>query len=74
MFLILLNIEKDLSGVAEVVPKVKIILMTVMQLLTNMHFSCDNDFNTLITSSKLVDSHSKIAESSWSSETRETAS
>lgn len=33
--LILLNIEKDLSGVAEVAPAVKIILMTVTQFPTN---------------------------------------
>ena len=58
--LILLNIEKDLSGVAKVAPTVKIILMTVTQFPTNMHFSLDNDFNTLTTSSKLMDSHSKI--------------
>ena len=58
--LILLNIEKDLSGVAEAAPAVMIILMTVTQFPTNVHFSRENDFNTLTSSSKLMDSHSKI--------------
>ena len=47
--LILLNIEKDLLGVAEVVPAIKIILMTVTQFPNNMRFLNDNDFNTLTT-------------------------
>ena len=66
--LILLNIVKDLSVVAEVTPAVKVILMKVTQFLINMIFSRDNDFNTSTTYSKLVDSHSKIVGSSWSSE------
>ena len=62
--LILLNIEKDLSGIAEVAPAVKIILMTVTQFPTNMRFSHGHDFNILTTSSKLVGSRSKIVGSS----------
>ena len=63
--LILLNIEKDLSGVAEAAPAVMIILMTVTQFPTNVkitlnNFSRENNFNTLTSSSKLMDSHSKI--------------
>ena len=58
--LILLNIEKDLSGVAEAAPAVMIILMTVTQFPTNVHFSRENDFNALTSSSKVMDSHSKI--------------
>ena len=40
--LIPLNIEKDLSDVAEAAPAVKIILMTVTQFPTNTRFSRDN--------------------------------
>ena len=40
--LIPLNIEKDLSDVAEAAPGVKIILMTVTQFPTNTRFSRDN--------------------------------
>ena len=58
--LILLNIEKHLSGVVEVAPAVMILLMMVTHFSTNMPFSRDNDFNTLTTSSRLLDSHSKI--------------
>ena len=60
--LILLNIEKYLSGVVEVAPAVKILLMTVTQFPTNMPFSCDNDFNTFTTSSRLMGSHSRLLE------------
>ena len=58
--LMLLDIKKDLSGVAEVAPASKIILMTVRQISTNVRFSRDNDFNTLATSCKWLGSHSKI--------------
>ena len=34
--------------------------MTVTQFSTNMHFSCDYEFNTLTTSSKLMGSHCKL--------------
>ena len=60
--LILLNIDKYLSGVVEVAPAVKILLMTVTQFPTNMPFSCDNDFNTFTTSSRLMGSHSRLLE------------
>ena len=60
--LILLNIEKYLSGVVEVAPAVKILLMTVTQFPTNMPFSRDNDFNTFTTSSRLMGSHSRLLE------------
>ena len=62
--LILLNTEKGLSGVANVAPVVKIILMKVTQFPTYMCFSRDNDFNTSATSSKLIGSHSKNVGSS----------
>ena len=62
--LILLNIEKGLSGAANVAPVVKIILMKLTQFPTYMCFSRDNDFNTSATSSKLIGSHSKNVGSS----------
>ena len=74
---ILLNIEKDLSGVVEVAPAVKIILMTVTLFPTNMinyPRPRDNDCNSLTSSSKLMDSHSKIVGRSWNSEVSESAS
>ena len=43
---LILNMEKDLSGVAEIAPAVNIILMTVTRFPTNMRFYRDNDFNT----------------------------
>ena len=71
---LILNMEKDLSGVAEIAPAVNIILMTVTRFPTNMRFYRDNDFNTLTTYSKLMGSHSKIVGSSWSSDVSESAS
>ena len=62
--LILLNIKKDHSRVAEVATAFKIILMTATKFLTNMRFSRDNDCNTLNSSSKLMGSHSKTVGSS----------
>ena len=59
--LILLKIEKYLSGVADVAPAVKVILMTVMRFPTYIRFSRDNYFNTLTT---LTLSHSKNVRSS----------
>ena len=54
-----LKIEEDLSGFT---PTVKIICMTITQFSTNMHFSRDNDFKTLTTSSKLMGSHLRLLE------------
>ena len=62
--LILLNIEKGLSGVANVARVGKIILMKVTQFPIYMCFSRDNDFNTSATSFKLMGSHSKNVGSS----------
>ena len=66
---ILLNIEKDLSGVAEVAPFVKIIFMMVTTFWISLPFSGANDFITLTTSSRFIGGHSssKIVGSSWSS-------
>ena len=58
--LILLSNKKDLSGVAELAPAVKIIPTTVTEFPTNLRFSRNNDFNTLTTSSKLMGPQSRI--------------
>ena len=67
---ILLNFEKDLSGVAEVAPFFKIILMTVTTFWISLRFSaCVFYFITLTTSSRFIGGHSssKIIGISWSS-------